>query len=255
MAVKGSDSNGKCVNVFIKRDRRGTWADIASVGPTVDHVVHEPSCAGSSVISTERRTSLNAQAPVFSPDSSVDESVSSYSAATPVDIRRLEKITTNLFQEITVELEHKARVVWVCGLAEGIESLSFISSKITTGPLNGIAWISAHKAYSVVFMFTAHAQSFLDMNERFTKENGESVYGSKVAVQAGPVVEWTRDIVRMEPPTRERRRLTIVKGKNAIFENDEKRRRFERDLARVAGNGNVELIWLFNSGNSKCTHP
>lgn len=56
------------------------------------------------------------------------------------------------------------------------------------------------------------------------------------------------ELKAMEAPQRERRRLTFVKG--GLF-HDLAKARFERDVDKTAGEGNIDRVFFFNSGNGK----
>jgi hypothetical protein len=59
-------------------------------------------------------------------------------------------------------------------------------------------------------------------------------------------------IQRMENPWNERRRLTFARQK--LFAEGTTEEQFKKDIFAIVGEDNVELVWLFNSGNGKLMH-
>jgi hypothetical protein len=51
----------------------------------------------------------------------------------------------------------------------------------------------------------------------------------------------------MAPPMNERRRLTFARSQ--LFAHGMTEDHFKSDIYRLVGEGNVELVWLFNTGN------
>jgi hypothetical protein len=56
-------------------------------------------------------------------------------------------------------------------------------------------------------------------------------------------------IQRMKHPWNERRRLTFARQK--LFAGGTTEEQFKKDIFAIVGEHNVELVWLFNSGNGK----
>ena len=56
----------------------------------------------------------------------------------------------------------------------------------------------------------------------------------------------------MESPVNERRRLTFARQALFTTANGMSEDRFKKDVCDMVGEQNVELVWLFNSGNGEC---
>lgn len=103
------------------------------------------------------------------------------------------------------------------------------------------------RAACVIFHQAAHAQEFIEANETLEKETGVCRYGKGYSIEPG--LAWPADdeIRAMDAHPHQRRRLTVV-GKGLFLRVP--RRRFEADIVKIAGEGNVELVWLYNHGNA-----
>jgi hypothetical protein len=66
----------------------------------------------------------------------------------------------------------------------------------------------------------------------------------------GSALPMDSDLKAMEPPIRERRRLTFVKA--GLF-HDVTKAQFESELVSLVSLINIERVWVFNSGNGKAT--
>jgi hypothetical protein len=139
-----------------------------------------------------------------------------------------------------------ARVVWIKPWNPDKKSLSDITGKIDQGPLLSIAHSQPDNAVCIIFQHAHHARAFIEANTRYTKMYGESMIGPGFEILEGQAYPATDDIKRMELGT-ERRRLTFARGR--LFTNGMTEARFKSDIFSMVGEGNVELVWLFNSGN------
>lgn len=146
------------------------------------------------------------------------------------------------------------RVVWIRGCSPNT-TLRFISEKIHEGALMSILFDidpldssnADSRAACVIFHQAEHALEFIDANQTLEQETGVCRYGTGYSIEPG--LPWPADdeIRAMSAQPRERRRLTIV-GKRLFARVP--RRRFEADINKIAGEGNVELVWVYNHGNA-----
>lgn len=146
------------------------------------------------------------------------------------------------------------RVVWVRGCSKET-TLRFISEKINEGALMSILFDvdpmdssnADSRAACVIFHRAAHAQEFIEANQTLEKETGVCRYGTGYSIEPG--LSWPADdeIRAMSTYPHQRRRLTVV-GKGLFLRVP--RKRFEADITKIAGECNVELVWLYNHGNA-----
>lgn len=146
------------------------------------------------------------------------------------------------------------RVVWIRGCSQDT-TLRFISEKIHEGALMSILFDidpldssnAGSRAACVIFHQAEHALEFIDANQTLEQETGVCRYGTGYSIEPG--LPWPADdeIRAMNAQPRKRRRLTIV-GKRLFARVP--RRRFEADINKIAGEGNVELVWVYNHGNA-----
>lgn len=153
------------------------------------------------------------------------------------------KITEALVRPIRPQ---DARVIWIKPWNPAKKSLSNITDKIDQGPLFSIAHSQPDDAACVIFQHAYHARAFSEANERYSRMYGQSLFGPDCEVLEGQAFPATEDIRRMDTMN-ERRRLTFARGR--LFTNGMTEARFKTDIFGMVGEGNVELVWLFNSGN------
>jgi hypothetical protein len=145
-----------------------------------------------------------------------------------------------------------ARVIWIKPWNPEKKSLSDITEKIDQGPLFSIAHSQPDNAVCVIFQHAHHARAFLEANMRYTKMYGQGLFGPDSEILEGQAYPATDDIRRMDIKN-ERRRLTFARSR--LFSNGVTEVRFKNDIFAMVGEGNVELVWLFNSGNGTMNFP
>ncbi len=164
-----------------------------------------------------------------------------------VKFRPTDGITRTMTEESTIPVRPQdARVVWIKPWNLDKKSLGEITEKIEQGPLFSIAHSQPDNAVCVIFQHTYHARAFLEANIRYSRTYGQGLFGPGCEVLEGQAYPATEDIRRMETRS-ERRRLTFARGR--LFTNGMTEARFKNDIFAMVGEGNVELVWLFNSGN------
>lgn len=145
--------------------------------------------------------------------------------------------------------EKQRRIVFVRGCSKTVK-LRDITKHITEGPLMSILLEedASYPALSacVICMDATQAQDFVDKNAVAIQSTGHSIYGPGTQVVRGGL--WPEDDeIRAMTTRRERRRLTFSAG--GLFQKVS-RDAFRADIYAIAGEANVELIWLFNTGNA-----
>ena len=99
----------------------------------------------------------------------------------------------------------------------------------------------------IIFLHADTAWHFVEANNQAMQATGQSLYGPGVDVTLQGVWPLDNEIRSMQIDGRERRRLTFS-GKELFTRVP--RSKFEAEIWTVAGKANVELIWLFNTGNA-----
>jgi hypothetical protein len=147
-------------------------------------------------------------------------------------------------------LSEQLRVIWVVGCTKDT-TLAFITDQIHEGPLLSVAFSIENVAMCVVFQYGSSAASFLETNGIMMTTRGVCCYGPGYELMVGSAFGMTADLKAMEPPLRERRRLTFVKA--GLFQ-DVSPAQFEKDLLELVGRDNIERVHVFNTGNGKVRH-
>jgi len=146
-------------------------------------------------------------------------------------------------------LEKQGRIVFIRGCNKATK-LRDITERITQGPLMSIL-LERHASCPalsacIIFMDATQAQGFVDKNDIAIQSTGHTIYGPGTqVVRGGP---WPEDDeIRAMITRRERRRLTFSAG--GLFQKVS-RDAFKADIYAIAGEANVEFLWLFNTGNA-----
>lgn len=141
------------------------------------------------------------------------------------------------------------RVVWLQPWDSTKRSLSCLTDYIDQGPLLSMAYSDRDNAVCIIFMHAHHARGFMEVNSTYVRKTGQSMFGPDVQVLEGQPYLVDEALSRMEAPLNERRRLTFARQK--LFAEGLDESQFKRDIFDIVGEKNVELVWLFNSGNGK----
>ncbi|MCJ1479516.1 hypothetical protein MMC13_008202 [Lambiella insularis] len=204
-------------------DKASTWAKIAAIPPTPNDVnISRPTINLVTNLSTAQ--SQKAVMRMIVPSDCVNPDMS----------------------EVEREIH---RVIFVRGCKKSIK-LSDITAHITEGPIMSVSIDEDHTcpevSACVIFMEAKHGHDFVERVTAKQRETGKCLYGhgSEVLI-GGP---WPQDDeIRAMVYKRERRRLTFSCG--GLF-NRISRETFKADVDAIAGELNVELIWVFNTGNA-----
>jgi hypothetical protein len=138
------------------------------------------------------------------------------------------------------------RVVWVMPW-ETNKSLGRVTERINQGPLLSMVYDPSNNAVCIIFQHGSHATNFLEDNAECIARTGYSMFGPQHNVIAGDPYPKDHSLSLMEHPTNERRRLTFARSQ--LFTGNMSELQFKKDIAARVGEHNIELVWLFNSGN------
>lgn len=145
----------------------------------------------------------------------------------------------------------KAGVIRVLGKIVK-DFVQFMTTRIHEGPLYEIKIESVHSA-RVTFQYAAHALAFLKSHEDMEQMLGFGRFGQGYHVELAELVDWTDDLRKMNQPARERRRLSFARKR--LFSDGMTPEKWKQDIRAVVGVGNIDFLWVFNSGNGKCMYP
>lgn len=143
--------------------------------------------------------------------------------------------------------ETKAAVLRVSGRLNK-DIIQYITTRIHEGPLQDIR-IEANGRARVTFQHASHGVMFLNSHKEMEALLGFGRLGPGVNVELLEIVEWNEDHRRMNQPIRERRRLSFARKR--LFAENMSPEKWKQDIRTLAGPGNIDFLWVFNSGNGK----
>ena len=181
-------------------------------------------------------------------------------AATPtpdgnrvVKFRPSDALKRHVVEDATPMDPSLMRVVWIKHWDISRRPLRSLTEYIDQGPLLSMAYSEQDRAVCIIFMHAHHARSFLQASASCVGKYGYSIFGGDVEVLEGQPYPDDEAIQRMENPWNERRRLTFARQK--LFAESTTEEQFKKDIFAIVGEHNVELVWLFNSGNGEQLEP
>ena len=142
--------------------------------------------------------------------------------------------------------DEDARVIWVQGW-EPTHSLAAVTERVSQGPLLSMVYSEEYGAICLIFQDAESARQLLTQDAYHQETDGYSIFGRGCTLVPGLGYPEDEDIRRMSPPINERRRLTFARSQ--LFAHGMTEDHFKKDIYRLVGEGNVELVWLFNTGN------
>ncbi len=156
--------------------------------------------------------------------------------------------------ELRVETgDQDLRCIWIYGWTKD-KPLSAVTEHISSGAIFSMAFVEHYGAVCVLFQYASAAVAFMDEEADCIRTVGVGLFGGGHEVKYGEAYPENADLQRMAPPINERRRLTFARQQ--LFTNGMSEERFKKDLFELVGHHNVELVWLFNTGNGKrVPHP
>ena len=140
------------------------------------------------------------------------------------------------------------RCIWIYGWTKD-KPVSMITDRISVGAIFSMAHVEQYEAVCVIFQYAASAMLLMEEEGQFLRDYGVGLFGRDHEVKYGEGYPENNDLLRMQNPTNERRRLTFARQQ--LFTKGMNEDRFRRDLIDLVGRNNVELVWLFNTGNGK----
>ncbi|KAL4906581.1 hypothetical protein BDW74DRAFT_176898 [Aspergillus multicolor] len=149
--------------------------------------------------------------------------------------------------------EEKAGIIRVHGQMDE-KSLAHFTSCIWEGPLQEVL-IEAQNRARIVFQHLSHARAFYQSNQDLVNEVGYGRFGAAYHVEMADIAPWNDNHRLMNQPFRQRRRLSFAK--KGLFSYHRRsahgtliREDWERHMRAIAGSGNIERLFVFNSGNA-----
>ncbi|PWY91110.1 hypothetical protein BO70DRAFT_283000 [Aspergillus heteromorphus CBS 117.55] len=142
--------------------------------------------------------------------------------------------------------EAKAGVIRVYGRITR-DFIQYITTRIHEGPLQDIR-VETNGRTKVTFQHAAQALAFLKSNQDMEQLLGYGRLGSGYHVELAEIVDWNEDHRRMNQPIRERRRLSFARKR--LFAEGMSPDKWKQDIRALAGPGNIDFLWVFNSGNA-----
>lgn len=214
----------------------GSWAQVASAMSNLDSNVPEMTQYS---MSSRPISSLQSSNNNKSRDPDNNEMVLRTSALAGSDMG------SPLSQEMPGEA--KAGVIRILGKISK-DFIQFVTTRIHEGPLYDMRIESAQSA-RVTFQHASHALAFLKSHEDMEKMLGFGRFGSAYHVELAELVDWNEDHRKMNQPTRERRRLSFARKR--LFSEGMSSDKWKQDIRALAGPGNIDFLWVFNSGNGE----
>ncbi|KAF9885723.1 hypothetical protein FE257_012608 [Aspergillus nanangensis] len=153
------------------------------------------------------------------------------------------RVPTPMVPEIP---EAKAGVVRIYGRISK-DIIQFITTRIHEGPLQDIRLETNGRA-RVTFQHVSHALAFIKSNQEMEQMLGFGRFGCGYHVEMAEIVDWNDDHRRMNQPMRERRRLSFARKR--LFAENMSPEKWKQDIRALAGPGNIDFLWVFNSGNA-----
>lgn len=147
-----------------------------------------------------------------------------------------------------VENDSDLRVVWIRGWSAD-KDMTGITDKIGQGAIYSMTYSDTDNAVCIIFLSEQSAKSLLADDQQYVNRHGHSRFGPGCDVLEGLPYPNNDDLRRMLAPINERRRLTFARAQ--LFTQGMTEDRFKSDIHAIVGERNVELVWLFNSGNGR----
>lgn len=144
-------------------------------------------------------------------------------------------------------VEEKAGVVRIYGSATKGE-FRHITSRIHEGPLQEVR-VESNNSVRVVFQHVSHALEFVKSDEEMRERLGQGRIGKGYTVEMADIINWNDDLHRMKQPVRERRRLSFAR--KGLLTGGLTAAKWKHEMLTIAGSGNVDFLWVFNSGNGE----
>lgn len=139
------------------------------------------------------------------------------------------------------------RVVWISPWPEN-RPLAEVSKQMAgIGAIYSIAFVPNEHAVCIIFQHAHCAVQFLHDCAEHVGRAGVSPFGGEYNIFPGVPYPVDDGLRQMDNPYNARRRLTFARSQ--LFSNGMSESRFRKDIENLVGVSNVELLWLFNTGN------
>lgn len=214
----------------------GTWAQVAGIQESHSHASNAIKMAQS--MSTTPQMSL----PTSSRSHSTDRNELMLHASERLSNK---ENVPPFFQEFLGEV--KIGIIRVLGKV-GKDFIQFVTTRIHEGPLYELKIESAYSA-RVTFQQASQAMAFLKSHEDMEKILGFGRFGPGYQIELAELADWNEDHRRMNQPIRERRRLSFARKR--LFSEGMSPDKWKQDVRALAGPGNIDFLWVFNSGNGE----
>jgi hypothetical protein len=145
------------------------------------------------------------------------------------------------------EIPEKAGIIRVYGRMTR-DAVNYITTRIREGPLHDIR-VETNERIRVIFQHASHALALFKSNQNMEALVGHGRFGPGYSVELAEIVDWNDDLHRMNQPIRERRRLSFARKR--LFADNMSPEKWKHDIRAIAGAGNIDFLWVFNSGNGK----
>ncbi|CEL02757.1 hypothetical protein ASPCAL03921 [Aspergillus calidoustus] len=144
------------------------------------------------------------------------------------------------------EIPEKAGIIRVYGRMTR-DAVNYITTRIREGPLHDIR-VETNERIRVIFQHASHALALFKSNQNMEALVGHGRFGPGYSVELAEIVDWNDDLHRMNQPIRERRRLSFARKR--LFADNMSPEKWKHDIRAIAGAGNIDFLWVFNSGNA-----
>ena len=143
--------------------------------------------------------------------------------------------------------EAKAAIIRVHGMLHN-EIIHYITTHIHEGPLKEIR-VESRGSVRVEFQHAVHAFALLKSDRETQDALDFGRFGRGYSCELVETVDWNDEHRLMNQPVRERRRLSFARKR--LFAEELTPEKWKYHVRSLAGNSNVDFLWVFNSGNGK----
>lgn len=171
----------------------------------------------------------------------------------PSDSVQIKASQQGIYAQTTYDSRDQ-RVVWIRPWT-ATRPLKEVTKKIqNVGAVYSVAYAPEAEAVCIIFQHASCANELMRRCADHLKYNGISLFGAEHDIAPGLLYPMTKDLARMEMPQLERRRLTFARA-GLFNQGGVTQKQFREDIEGIVGPSNVELLWLFNTGNGKFCSP
>ncbi|KAK5094208.1 hypothetical protein LTS08_008699 [Lithohypha guttulata] len=140
------------------------------------------------------------------------------------------------------------RVVWISPWPQNRPLAEVSQQMLELGAIYSMAFVPEEQAVCIIFQHARCAVQFMHNCAGYIGRTGNSPLGKDYSIFPGVPYPLNDGLRRMDNPYNERRRLTFARSQ--LFSNGISESRFRNDVEQIVGASNIELLWLFNTGNA-----